>query len=93
MKIYKKAFFILAFIMTVSVANAFDGGKKETKKEDTGIQFTSGSWSEILKKAKAEKKLYSLMLILPGAGRANCYRKMFLHVTMWPMFSIRILST
>ncbi|WP_409014266.1 thioredoxin family protein [Dyadobacter sp. NIV53] len=43
--------------MTVSVANAFDGGKKETKKEDTGIQFTSGSWSEILKKAKAEKKI------------------------------------
>ena len=57
MKIYKKIFFILAFIMTVSVANAIDGGKKEVKKADTGIQFTPGSWAEILKKAKAEKKI------------------------------------
>lgn len=57
MKIYKKIFFILAFITTVSVANAIDGGKKEVKTADTGIQFTPGSWSEILKKAKAEKKI------------------------------------
>ena len=57
MKIIRNVFFILAFIMTVSVANATDGGKKEIKKADNGIQFTPGTWSEILKKAKAEKKI------------------------------------
>lgn len=57
MKIYHKIFFTLAFIMAISVAYAGDGPKKGTKAADGGIVFTHGSWSEILKKAKAEKKV------------------------------------
>lgn len=57
MRIYKNLLLILAFIIAISVANAGDGGKKGTKAADEGIVFTHGSWSEILKKAKAEKKI------------------------------------
>jgi len=57
MRIHKKALFILALVATISFAYAGDGGKKETKAADTGIRFTPGTWSQILKKAKAEKKI------------------------------------
>jgi len=57
MRIYKKTLFLLVFVATLSVAYAGDGGKKEIKAADTGIKFTPGTWSQILKKAKAEKKI------------------------------------
>ena len=57
MRIYKQAFFSLALMLAVSVAFAADGTKKETKTAEKGIVFTSGSWAQILKKAKAEKKV------------------------------------
>lgn len=49
--------FLLVFAVIVSTAYASDGGKKESKVADTGIQFTSGKWADILKKAKAENKI------------------------------------
>jgi thioredoxin 1 len=57
MKIYRKAVLALAFILTVSVAYAADGEKKEVKTSDKGIVFTTGTWAQILKKAKAENKI------------------------------------
>jgi thioredoxin 1 len=57
MKIYKKALFSLVFLLSVSVSYAADGGKKEVKVADKGIVFTKGTWAEILKKAKTEKKV------------------------------------
>ncbi len=57
MKIYKQVLFSLALMFAVSVAYAGDGTKKEVKGADKGIVFTKGSWAEILKKAKAEKKV------------------------------------
>lgn len=57
MKICKQALFSLILLLSVSVAYAADGGKKEVKVADKGIVFTKGTWAEILKKAKAEKKV------------------------------------
>ncbi|MCE7042227.1 thioredoxin family protein [Dyadobacter sp. CY312] len=57
MKICKQALFSLILLLSVSVAYATDGGKKEVKVADKGIVFTKGTWAEILKKAKAEKKV------------------------------------
>ena len=57
MKICKQALFSLILLLSVSVAYATGGGKKEIKVADKGIVFTKGTWAEILKKAKAEKKV------------------------------------
>ena len=57
MRIYKSLILGLALTLAVSVANAEDGKKKEIKSDEKGIVFTPGTWSEILKKAKAEKKV------------------------------------
>lgn len=53
MKIYKQLVFAFALMLSVSVAFAEDG----TKKEEKGIVFTKGTWAEILKKAKSENKV------------------------------------
>ena len=58
MKVFKKL--ILAFALTavgLSIAEARDRGEGKEIKAEKGIQFTSGNWAAILKKAKAEKKI------------------------------------
>lgn len=57
MRIYRQLMFTFALMLTVSVAFAGDGTKKESKTAEKGIVFTKGTWAEILKKAKAENKV------------------------------------
>jgi len=57
MKIYKEVVLVLALMLTFSFANAADRTEKHAKGDEKGIVFTPGTWSEILKKAKAEKKV------------------------------------
>ncbi|CAG5009497.1 Thiol:disulfide interchange protein DsbD [Dyadobacter sp. CECT 9275] len=58
MKVFKKL--ILSFTLAAAVlsaAEAREEGKRKETKAEKGIQFTSGNWASILKKAKAEKKV------------------------------------
>ena len=57
MKIYKQAILAFALMLTVAAAHAEDRTKKEVKADEKGIKFTPGTWADILKKAKAEKKI------------------------------------
>ncbi|TDE09976.1 thioredoxin family protein [Dyadobacter psychrotolerans] len=57
MRIYKQVFFMLALMLAVTSVFAYDGGKKEMTAPEKGIKFTSGTWAQILKKAKAENKV------------------------------------
>jgi len=50
-------FAMVALMLAMSVAMAGEGDKKAAEK---GIQFTEGSWSSLLKKAKKENKLIFL---------------------------------
>ena len=52
----KFSFLIVVFALSLSVAIAKEGDKKNDKTAEKGIQFTEGSWAAILKKAKQEKK-------------------------------------
>jgi thioredoxin 1 len=66
----------LLFVVTMafSTVKANDGGKNEEKK-DVGIQFSKGSWAEILKKAKAEKKIIFLDAYTTWCGPCKLLQK------------------
>ena len=53
-------FAMVALMLAMSVAIAGEGDKKAAKNAEKGIQFTEGSWSSLLKKAKKENKLIFL---------------------------------
>jgi thioredoxin 1 len=53
----KLSLLIAFFALSLSVAIAKEGDKKSGKPAEKGIQFTEGSWADILKMAKKEKKV------------------------------------
>lgn len=93
MKIHKQVLFSLAFLFAVSVAYAGDGNKKEVKGADKGIVFTKGSWAEILKKAKAEKKVIFFDAYTTWCGPCKMLQKnVFTRVDVAEVFNKKFIN-
>ncbi|CCH51648.1 Thioredoxin domain protein [Fibrisoma limi BUZ 3] len=70
----KKVFWML-MMLTVTLGAAVAGDDKTPKGSEPGIQFTESSWKEVLKRAKAEKKVIFLDAYASWCGPCKLLQK------------------
>lgn len=66
---------VLLLMLTVGLVQAAAPGHTEPRKPEPGIQFTNASWAQILKKAKAEKKVIFLDAYASWCGPCKVLQK------------------
>lgn len=70
----KKVFWLL-MLLTVTLGSVVAGDDKKPNGDEAGIQFTDASWKEILKRAKAEKKVIFLDAYASWCGPCKMLQK------------------
>jgi len=62
-------------VLTVTLGAAVAGDDKKPNSSEPGIQFTEASWKEVLKRAKAEKKVIFLDAYASWCGPCKLLQK------------------
>lgn len=94
----KKAIWLLTILLvgftTASTqAVPFGDTKPATKGDDNGIQFTDAAWKDILKKAKAEKKIIFLDAYASWCGPCKTLqKKVFTQKAVGDLYNARFIN-